>query len=267
MTKKQTKRLTKQHISSGGASGIFGDDAQVHDQSVRRASMSIFEELKREYPRYEFRFRQVISKQEINEKLNSIDKRLGKTLFVKESKIKPDGGIIEVLDRNNKWRVVLVSEAKFQGKDVEHIKTGVFVGKNKDQELMVAGNAIERVYKNINEIRNFMLDEYHFPYAVFLQGSNFATKTVQVFKPDGSFVEIRHDSGAMNRIDRVTAANYCMKINHNHCKNIFIGHSNSSIMLQAASIYARCEPWEEDQMQQIMMDIANTSIGILNQLG
>lgn len=132
---------------------------------------------------------------------------------------------------------------------------------------MVAGNAIERVYKNINEIRNFMLDEYHFPYAVFLQGSNFATETVQVFKPDGSFVEIRHDSGAMNRIDRVTAANYCMKINHNYCKNIFIGHNNSSIMLQAASIYARCEPWKEDEMQQIMIDIANTSIGILNQLG
>ncbi|AFY60063.1 EcoRI family type II restriction endonuclease [Synechococcus sp. PCC 6312] len=267
MSKGQAKRLTKQHISSGGVSGIFGEEAQVHDQSVGCASTSVFEELKREYPRYQFRFRQAISKQEINEKLNSIDKRLGKTLFVKESKIKPDGGIIEVQDKDKRWRVVLVSEAKFQGKDVENIKAGVLVGKKKDQELMVAGNAIERVYKNINEIRNFMLDEYHFPYAVFLQGSNFATETVQVFKPDGSFVEIRHDSGAMNRIDRVTAANYCMKINCNYCKNFFIGHKNSSIMLQAASIYARCEPWKEDEMRKIMMDIANTSIGILNQLG
>lgn len=267
MSKGQAKRLTNQHISSGGASGIFGEDAQIHDQSVGRASISVFEELKREYPRYQFRFRQAISKQEINEKLNSIDNRLGDTLFVKKSKIKPDGGIIEVQDKDKKWRVVLVSEAKFQGKDVENIKAGILVGKNKDQELMVAGNAIERVYKNISEIRNFMLDEYHFPYAVFLQGSNFATETVQVFKPDGSFVEIRHDSGAMNRIDRITAANYCMKINCNYCKNIFIAHKNSSIMLQAASIYARCEPWQEEEMREIMMDIANTSIGILNQLG
>jgi type II restriction enzyme len=192
---------------------------------------------------------------------------LGKTLFVRDSKIKPDGGIIEVQDREERWRVVLVGEAKFQGKDTENIKAGLLVGKNKNQELMVAGNAIERVYKNINEIRNFMLDEYHFPYAVFLQGSNFATETVQVFRPDGSFVEIRHDSGSMNRIDRVTAANYCMKINCNYCKNIFIGHKNSSIMLQAASIYARCEPWKEEEMRTIMMEIANTSIGILNQLG
>ncbi len=80
-------------------------------------------------------------------------------------------------------------------------------------------------------------------------------------------MEIRHNSGAMNRIDRVTAANYCMKINQNYCKNIFIGHDNLSIMLQAASIYARCEPWKEDEMRQIMMNIADTSIGVLNQLG
>ncbi|MHB1532951.1 EcoRI family type II restriction endonuclease [Acidithiobacillus sp.] len=267
MSKRQTGRLTDQHISSGGASGIFGEDAQVHDKFVGRASLNVFEKLKQEYERYQFRLRPALNKQEINEKLHSIDKRLGETLYVKDSKIKPDGGIIEVLDKDGKWRVVLVSEAKFQGKDVENIKAGVLVGKNNDQDLMVAGNAIERVYKNINEIRNFMLDEYHFPYVVFLQGSNFATETVQVFRPDGSFVEIRHDSGAMNRIDRVTAANYCMKINRNYCKNIFIGHNKSSIMLQAASIYARCDPWKEDEMQQIMIDIAKTSIGILNQLG
>lgn len=267
MSKGQAKRLTRQHISLGGASGIFGEEAQVHDNAVGNASKKVFELLGKKYPQYQFRFRQEIRKQEINDKLNSIDNRLGKTLFVRESGIKPDGGIIEVQDKDKNWRVVLVSEAKFQGKDVENIKAGVLVGKNKNQDLMVAGNAIERVYKNINEIRNFMLDECHFPYAVFLQGSNFATETVQVFKPDGSFVEIRHDSGAMNRIDRVTAANYCMKINQNYCKNIFIAHNNSSIMLQAASIFARCDAWKRDEMQQIMMDISDTSIGILNQLG
>ncbi|OQA58372.1 MAG: Type-2 restriction enzyme EcoRI [Candidatus Omnitrophica bacterium ADurb.Bin277] len=267
MSKGQAKRLTKQHSLSGGASGIFGKDAQAHDVSVHRVGMSVFNALKKDYQKYRFRFRKFIGKQEINKKLNSIDRRLGKTLFVKESKIKPDGGIIEVQDKDKRWRVVLVSEAKYQGKDVENIKAGILVGKNKDQDLMVAGNAIERVYKNISEIRNFMLDEYHFPCAVFLQGSNFATETVQAFRPDGSFVEIRSDSGAMNRIDRVTAANYCMPINRNYCKNIFIGHKNSSIMLQAASIYARCNPWRENEMREIMMDIARTSIDILNQLG
>ncbi len=267
MKKGQTRRLTKQHIASGGASGIFGEDAKIHDGSVHNVGKSVFLALKKKYPKYSFRFRETISKQEINKKLNSIDSRLGKTLFVKDSKIKPDGGVIEVQDKDQKWRIVLVSEAKYQGKDVENIKAGMLVGKNKDQELMVAGNAIERVYKNINEIRNFMLDESHFPYAIFLQGSNFATKTFQVFRPDGTFVEIRHNAGGMNRIDRVTAANYCMPINCNYCKNIFISSKKSSIMLQAASIYARCNPWTEPEMKTRMMKIAETSIGILNQLG
>jgi type II restriction enzyme len=267
MSKRQTSRLTSQHISLGGAVGIFGEDAQVHDKVVGRASLNVFNRLQQAHTNYQFRFRTAIKKQEINDKLRAIDARLGETLYVKDSKIKPDGGIIEVLDKDKKWRVILVSEAKFQGKDVENIRDGMLVGKNNNQVLMVAGNAIERVYKNINEVRNFMLDEYHFPYVVFLQGSNFATETVQVFRPDGTFVEIRHDAGAMNRIDRVTAANYCMKINKNHCQNIFIAHSKSSIMLQAASIYARCDPWRENEMQEVMWDIAVTSIGTLNQLG
>jgi type II restriction enzyme len=265
--KGQTGRLTEQHVLSGGASGIFGDEAKVHDGSVNNVGKNVFTLLQEKYPKYHFRWREAISKHDINEKLNSIDGRLGKILFVQESRIKPDGGIIEVKDKEQKWRVVLVSEAKFQGKDVENIKAGILVGKNKDQHLMVAGNAIERMYKNINEVRNFMLDENHFPYAIFLQGSNFATETIQVYRPDGSFIEIKHNSGAMNRIDRVTAANYCMPINRNYCKNIFISHDKASIMLQAASIYARCDAWTESEMEKIMLDIAETSIGVLNQLG
>ena len=267
MSKGQTSRLTDQHISSGGATGIFGEDAQVHDKFVAQASLNVFRVLQQKHPNYKFRLRQAIKKQEINDKLRSIDERLGETLYVKDSEIRPDGGVIEVLDRNNNWRVILVSEAKFQGKDVENIKAGILVGKNKDQELMVAGNAIERVYKNINEVRNFMLDEYHFPYVVFLQGSNFATETIQVYRPDGTLFEIRHDVGSLNRIDRVSAANYCMKINKNYCRNIFIAHSKSSIMLQAASIYARCNPWGQNEMQTIMEEIADASMSTLNQLG
>ena len=133
MSKGQTSRLTEQHIAHGGATGIFSDDAQTHDKAVGRASNYVFEQLQAQYPNYEFRLRKDISKQEINNKLKSIDKRLGETLFVKDSSIKPDGGVIEVKDHNSNWRIVLVSEAKFQGKDIENIKNGVLVGKNSDQ--------------------------------------------------------------------------------------------------------------------------------------
>jgi len=64
-------------------------------------------------------------------------------------------------------KVLLVCESKHQGNDLEKIRAGIKQGKNKDADLMVAGNAIERVHKNILEFRNYMLDEIHFPYIVF----------------------------------------------------------------------------------------------------
>lgn len=52
-----------------------------------------------------FRYRESLSKKEINNALQKIDKNLGTTLFVLDSKIKPDGGIIEVKDDDGNWRV------------------------------------------------------------------------------------------------------------------------------------------------------------------
>lgn len=173
MKKKQTDRLRAEKVKSQGPKEIFGENAQKHDKSVNSFSKVVFETLKRDFPKLEFRFRDSIEKKEINEKLNSVDSRLGLTIFVEKASIKPDGGIIEVKDKSGKWRIVLVCEAKHQGKDIENISKGILVGKSNNQELMVAGNAIERSHKNINEIRNLMIDEKHFPYILFLQGSNF----------------------------------------------------------------------------------------------
>lgn len=195
--------------------------------------------------------------------MRSFDRRLGKTLFVKNSSIKPDGGIVEVLDRNDCWRVVLVSESKHQGNDIEKIKMGIKQGKNKDQDLMTAGNAIERVHKNILEMRNFMMDESHFPYIVFLQGTNFATKTHYAATPKGRKVRIPHDAGNMNRIDRVTASNYGMKINTVHCRNINL----DGCRLQSASLYFQCHPWPPKDMFEAMMKTAQTSLDVLSSSG
>lgn len=264
MSNRQAGRLTEQQIRGGGPREIFGEVAKVHDNAVTEASIVTFNLLVETYPELKFRKRESIPKSEINRKLKSLDHRLGNTLFVEDASIKPDGGLIEVLDKSNNWRIILVSEAKYQGKDVENIKAGILVGKNKDQDLMVAGNAIERVHKNVNEIRNAMLGELHFPYVIFLQGSNFATSTFEVLRPDGRPVTISHNKGNINRIDRVTAANYCMKINENHCRNIVIEVDGKKIMLQAASIYARVEEWTREEMVAIMVAVAETSLEVLS---
>ena len=223
----------------------------------------IARELRSHYSGLQFRHRQKISKKEINKKLASIDSSLGRVLFIQKASIKPDGGIIEVMDKSNRSRVVLVSESKHQGNDVEKIRAGIKQGKYKDADLMVAGNAIERVHKNIQEFRNFMLTEVHFPYVVFLQGSNFATKTFQVETPDGRKVAIAHDAGNMNRIDRVTASSFSMVINQNYCRNVFVDIDGNTQMLQAASLYFQSDSWSADKMAKILWDVALTSLEVL----
>ena len=165
--KNQSKRLTNQHKQSQGVVGIFGDGAKSHDIAVGIISKLVIEQLEKEYPQLSFRHRTSIKKSEINEALQKVDTELGQTLFVSNSSIKPDGGIIEVKDDNGNWRIILVTEAKHQGKDIENILKGQLVGKANNQDLMAAGNAIERSHKNISEIANFMLSESHFPYILF----------------------------------------------------------------------------------------------------
>lgn len=265
MKKGQSNRLTVQQKEGQGPITIFHKDAQIHDKEVGNTSLFVIKQLEFEFPMLKFRYRKDLSKKEINEALKKVDKYLGQTLFVESASIRPDGGLIEVKDDNGNWRVVLVSEAKHQGKDIENIKAGKLVGKNNDQDLMAAGNAIERAYKNINEIANFMLLEHYFPYILFLEGSNFLTQNVTVTRPDGRKVTLVYNDGALNRLDRLTAANYGMPINTNLCENRFVKCGNATIMLQATSIYTKGEGghWNDEDMIMIMLDVARTSLKML----
>lgn len=265
MKKGQSNRLTEQQKEGQGLVTIFHKDAKFHDAEVGSTSELAMIKLKNEFPMLKFRYRKNLSKKEINEALKKIDDFLGQTLFLEKARIKPDGGIIEVQDDNGKWRVVLVSEAKHQGKDIENIRAGKLVGKKNDKDLMPAGNVIERAYKNVKEIANYMLGESYFPYILFLEGTNFLTQNVNVTRPDGRIVTLVYNDGTLNRIDRLTAANYGMPINTNLCENRFVKSNGANIMLQAASIYTKGdgEHWAENDMVEVMLDVARTSLKML----
>lgn len=261
--KGQALRLGIQQELGGGPLSIFGKAAQSHDLSIREVTAGVLTKLAEQYPNLEFRQRNSLSKKEINEKLRSIDPRLGQALFVESASIRPDGGITEVLDRHGQWRIVLVGESKHQGNDVEKILVGVLQGKNKDQDFMAAGNAIERMHKNVLELRNYMLNEKHFPYVVFLQGSNFATESFEVTRPDGRVVKVVHDSGLLNRIDRVTASSLSREINQNYCENIIVKVGDVTHMFQIASLYCQAPAWKAGEMAKVMLDVATTSLKII----
>ena len=262
--KGQSKRLGMQHKLAGGPVGIFGAEAREHDTKVKDAVKVVLRSSEEYFPGLDFRHRDSITKKEINDKLQSINKSLGKVLFVKNASIKPDGGILEVKDKHGVYRILLVGESKHQGNDIQKIKHGIKQGKDNESDLMVAGNAIERVHKNILEFRNYMLEELHFPYVVFTQGSNFATETFFVKTPDGREVKIAHDAGNMNRIDRVSASSFGKEINKNYCKNVFVELDGNTQMLQAASLYFKAYPWTLTEMVNILWENVKTSFEILS---
>ncbi|MGL2836708.1 EcoRI family type II restriction endonuclease [Helicobacter pylori] len=261
----QSQRLSKQHKESLGVANIFTDEARLHDMGVSSISKLVMQKLEDEFKSLSFRHRASITKEEINSVLQGLDDELGRTLFIQSSKIKPDGGIIEVKDDDGNWRVILITEAKYQGKDIENIQKGILVGKYSNQDLMQAGNAIERAYKNIAEMANFMLKELHFPYILFLEGSNFLTQTISIKRPDGRVVTLEYNSGVLNRLDKLTAANYGMPINQNLCQNKFVQYRDRIIMLQAISIYTQGDgqKWNLNKMFEIMLEVARTSLKVL----
>ena len=91
------------------------------------------------------------------------------------------------------------------------------------------------------------------------------TKTISVKRPDGRIVTLEYNSGMLNRLDRLTAANYGMPINTNLCKNKFVKHGDQMIMLQAASIYTQSDGghWKAKDVFEIMLEIAKTSLKVL----
>ena len=91
------------------------------------------------------------------------------------------------------------------------------------------------------------------------------TQDVNVIRPDGRKVTLIYNDGTLNRLDRLTAANYGMPINTNLCENRFVKCNSATIMLQAASIYTKGEGghWNEEDMIEVMLDVARTSLKML----
>jgi len=111
-----------------------------------------------EPPELKFRHRLKLPKKEINDRLANISPDPAKILFGGKSAIRPDGGIMEALDRFDRDRITLVRESGHRGNDVEDILKGTMQGKNGDRDLMTAGNVIERDFRSERWTADDMVD-------------------------------------------------------------------------------------------------------------
>lgn len=155
-----SEKLRKTHTEFRGGQHIFNSEALKHELNLKETVLFLKEELERMYPHFMFTWKQKLMKIEIAKKINI------NTSYTSQSKsfVKPDGGILSVII-NEKEYPILISEAKKQGTNTDRITEGL--------KKQPKGNAIERVFKNIEEFRLYCSDIDYFPYVIFACGCDF----------------------------------------------------------------------------------------------
>ena len=258
-----SKGLSERQTRDGGGRSIFNTEAKKHDKRCEEVSkLLVLPDLQKKYPHLNIERWWKLEKKTIHQALEECDKDLGQHQHHKSSYIQPDGGIIVVEDKTGKWRPILIAEAKVQGTNVSRIERGL--------KKQGTGNALERATKNIAEVRNFMIDENHFPYVLFGHGSDLAKEEITVKTKEPLDPKAKLPVGTVTILkpptipDRITSANYGLPCNEIHVHNRWVKRKDGKeTMLQPASLYMRLDPWKNEEMYDIMMDVADVSLQIL----
>ena len=143
------------------------------------------------------------------------------------SSMKPDGGVLSVVSKDNRKFPILITEAKNQGTNAQRLKEG--------KEKQAKGNAIERLGKNVIGFRTTLLQESIFPFVCFGDGCDFAS-----------------DSSILDRVVTISMFGELNKIRvHNEGPNGIFNRG---------SFFFREPKWTAEEMQKIMSRIAEQSI-------
>lgn len=148
------------------------------------------------------------------------------TCFEK-SAIKPDGGILSIMDRNGRRFPILISEKKNQGTNDIRASQG--------KKKQAKGNAIERLGKNVIGFRTALLAESIFPFVCFGDGCDFAA--------DSSIV------------DRVKTISMFGTLNEVHLHN-----EGPNGAFNRGTYYFRVPEWTENEMYSLSLEVARRSV-------
>lgn len=145
--------------------------------------------------------------------------------------IYPDGGVIYLVDEKDDIKYPLViAEVKHQGTNTERLNEG--------KEKQATGNAIERLGKNLTAIKTYMHYENITPFVCFGHGCDFAEDSITVL----SKILCLNEFYGINKI-------YVNKKDNDR------EHGGFS----PVSMYFREDVWTEDEMFDIMKEIAEYS--------
>jgi len=143
------------------------------------------------------------------------------------SSMKPDGGVLFMVDQNEDRHAILISEAKRQGTNDLRAQEGL--------RKQAKGNAIERLGKNVIGFRTWLSTENILPFVVFGEGVDFA-----------------HDSSIL---DRVSTIAMFAPLNQ-----IAVANLGENGLFNRGSFFFRVKTWTAEEMEEILYDIAERSV-------
>jgi type II restriction enzyme len=141
--------------------------------------------------------------------------------------MRPDGGILSIVDDKEKKYPILITEMKNQGTNDLRLKEG--------KKRQAKGNAIERLGKNVIGFRAALLKETIFPFICFGDGCDFA--------PDSSI------------LDRVVTISMFGELN-----KIRVHNEGAHGQFNRGSFFFREKLWTPKEMAEKMIEICDSSI-------
>lgn len=141
--------------------------------------------------------------------------------------MQPDGGILSIVDDEGELYPILIVEVKNQGTNDLRREEG--------KEPQARGNAIERLGKNVIGFRTAMAHEGILPFLCFGDGCDFV---------DESTI-----------LDRVSTIAMFGELNEVRATN-----EGPHGRFNRGSFFFRAEPWTEEEMAEVMLEVARRSI-------
>jgi hypothetical protein len=144
------------------------------ERDFKSCIKEVFESLKEHYPAHEFVHKGSVNNETLMESFNRYSPSAARKLNGSNGGgSNPDGGVIYVRCKDDKWMPV-------------------FIGENKHQEDN-PGNALERALKNITFFKNLLIAEDYFPYLINVNGPIVNDKKGSYFDritQDGGFMPV-----------------------------------------------------------------------------
>lgn len=206
-------------------STVINEKSKLQDKALGRVVLLTIEWLLEDFPGIQLRHEPTWMLTNIVNSLRVYFPDVDFHSYNKRSNMRPDGGILRIIDFEGKAYPILIGEMKSQGTNDLRQQEG--------KPRQSQGNAIERLGKNVIGFRTAMLSEKIFPFVCFGNGCDF--------------------EGNSSIKDRVVTIAMFGSLNKTYL-HMQGDHFNRG------SFYFKVEPWQEDEMFNIVVKTAEQSV-------